>query len=173
MITYLACCLSKQAGKQEPEPPVSDTQCLEDIKNRIQRLQRSNNGVSTDVAHIAKIPVFTYGECLLKCSAEHVLMMQPLAMLKPLNWDIEDGEVDVNDSNNNSQDPKPFSISESSISAHPASNMDNIHTPSNYFTEVLNYPPSIVPFPRWRLTPSPPSWQSLVRLSVYSLASPS
>ena len=50
--------------------------------------------ISADVALTAKIPVFTYGECLLKCTAEHVLMMQPMAMVKPRNWDRDDGEIE-------------------------------------------------------------------------------
>ena len=52
-------------------------------------------------------------------------MMHPLAMLKPLNWDTDDGKIEVNDSNNNSQDPQSSSFSESRISAHPASTMEN------------------------------------------------
>ena len=41
-------------------------------------------------------------------------MMQPMAMVKPRNWDTDDGEIEVNDSNkNNSQDPNTSSISES------------------------------------------------------------
>jgi hypothetical protein len=131
MITYLACCLSTKVGEVEPEPPIRDTQCREYIKNWIQRLSTavmalwSQDAISADVALTAKIPVFPYGECLLKCTAEHVLMMQPMAMVKPRNWDTDDGEIEVNDSNNNAQDPQPSSFSESSISAHPASTMDN------------------------------------------------
>ena len=38
MITYLVCCLSKLAGEQEPEAPVSDTQDHKDIKEWLQKL---------------------------------------------------------------------------------------------------------------------------------------
>ena len=44
--------------------------------------------ISADVALTAKIPVFTYGEC----TAELVLMMQPMAMVKPRNYDTDDVE---------------------------------------------------------------------------------
>ena len=95
----------------------------------------SNNAVSTDVALTAKIPVFTYGEW----SHEHILMIQPLAMMMPLNLEVEDGEVvEVNAANNNSHDPKPFSVSESTISAHPATNQDNTMD----IEVVLEYEPS-------------------------------
>ena len=50
----------------------------------------SQDAISTDVALTAKIPIFTYGKCLLKCIAEHVLIMQPMTILKPRNWDTDD-----------------------------------------------------------------------------------
>ena len=68
-------------------------------------------------------------------------MMQPLAMLKPLNWDKEDGEVEVNDSDNNSHDPKLFSVSKSNISAHPVSTMDNIMENAMDNKEQHNFEP--------------------------------
>ena len=91
------CCLSKQAGEQEPEPHFSDTPGQDDIKNWIQKLSSvvmtlwSHDAVSMDVARTAGIPVFTYGECLLKSSPENVLMLQPLPMMVHLNLEVEDG----------------------------------------------------------------------------------
>ena len=69
----------------------------------------NQDAVSTNVARTAGIPVLTYGECLLKSGPEHVLMMQPLPMMVPLNLELEEGEVvAVDKPNNNSLDPKPF-----------------------------------------------------------------
>ena len=65
----------------------------------------SQDIISADVALTAKIPVFPYGECLLKCTADQVIIMQPMAIVKPMNnTDTADVEI-LNDANNNiSQD---------------------------------------------------------------------
>ena len=104
----------------------------------------NQDAVSMDVARTAGIPVFTYGECLLKSSPEHMLMMQPVPMLVPLNLEVEEGEVvKVDDPNNNSHDPKPFSVSESSnISAQPASNQDLTMENAMDMEDVLDFEPS-------------------------------
>ena len=52
--------------------------------------------------------------------------------------ETEDGEIEVNDPNNNSKDPKPPSFSESSIWAHPAGIMDNA---MDTWDEQLNFEP--------------------------------
>ena len=118
MITYLVCCLSKLAGEQEPEAPVSDTQDHDDIKEWLQKLGSvvmtlwNQEAVTMEVARTAGMPEFTYGEVLLKSSAEHVNLMQPLPMQVEMCLEIEEGElVTVDDCNNNSLDNTPFPIS--------------------------------------------------------------
>ena len=131
MITYLACCVSAKVSGAEPKPPIRDTQSHEEVKNWIQKLSVavmtlwSQDIISADVALTAKIPIFTYCECLLQFTAEQVTMMQTMAMVKPRNYDTDDVE-NVNDANNNnSQDHNASFVSESSDTAHHTSTMEN------------------------------------------------
>ena len=62
---------------------MSDTQDHNTIKEWLQRLSEvvlNQEAVSLEVAFTAGMPEFTYGEILLKSSAEHVNLMQPLPM---------------------------------------------------------------------------------------------
>ena len=90
------------------------------------------------------MPEFTYGEILLKCSPEIVIMMQPLPMLEKLNLEIEEEEVvTVDDLNNNSLDHQSFTVSESSnISAQPASNQEYTMENAMDMEDVLDFEPS-------------------------------
>ena len=56
--------------------------------------------ISTEVVLTANIPSFTYGNCLLSCTAEEVINMQPRAKHK--NKTDTDDVVLLNDSKNNS-----------------------------------------------------------------------
>ena len=65
---------------------MSDTQDHNTIKEWLQRLSTvvltlwNQEAVTLEVARTAGMPEFTYGEVLLKSSAEHVNLMQPLPM---------------------------------------------------------------------------------------------
>ena len=131
-ISFIVGCLSKQAGEQEPESPVRVTQDHNTIKEWLQKLSTvamtlwNKEAVTKEYASAAWMPVFIFGEILLKCSPEIVLQMQPLPMLEELSSVSEDDEVvPVEDVNNNPHDNHLVSLSESSNITVLTSNTSN------------------------------------------------
>ena len=109
----------------ELELPIRETQSHEDLRNWIQNLSVavitlwSQEIISAEVVLTAKIPSFTYGDCLLSSTVDEVIKMQPRAMVMPKNKTDTADAVLLNDVNNNfSQDQHASNISESSTTAH-------------------------------------------------------